>query len=194
MRTFVVFATILAASSQLAVAQPSEPAPFPPAHPRVGIELGAGLWGGNMSCRSQNGSCNGFAAAGGFNLEGRWFWNPQWGAFVDVWVMSHTENAFTITHAISTIGLQWRPLPVLTLAAGVGGAHAGFSYANVAVGASDTGGAAMIGASLDLVRTRRLALSIEARAGTGFYGNDASGMSVVGRSEGLGAQLTFFGL
>jgi len=164
------------------------------AAPRVGLELGGGIWGGHMECQSQNGSCDGIAAAGGANLQGRYFLNPEWGLFVDVWPMAHTENNFTVTHVISTAGVQWRPAASLTLAAGAGGANVSWSYAGIMYGESDTGGAIMLAASYDVVRAPRWALAIEARVGAGFYGSEPNGMaSVVGRNEGVGAEFSFFG-
>ncbi len=43
----------------------------------------------------------------------------------------------------------------MRLQAGVGGAHASFSYGGVAVGTSDSGGAAMLAAALDVFRAPR---------------------------------------
>jgi hypothetical protein len=173
----------------LAIATPAYADPAP----RIGFELGGGVWGGHMECQSQSGSCDGISAAGGANFEARYFWQPEWGAFVDVWPMAHTENNFTITHVISTAGVQWRPMPALTLAAGVGGAHASFSYAGITVGESDTGGAVMAAASYDVVSGRRWALAIEARVGAGFYGQAQNGMTdITGRNEGVGAEMSFW--
>jgi hypothetical protein len=162
---------------------------------RVGLELGGGVWGGKMYCESQNGKCNGFSAAGGINLEGSWFFTPALGITLDVWPMAHTENAVTITHVISTVGIKWRPLPMLTLQAGIGDAHATFSFANVTVGTTDDAAAVMAGISLDIVRGRRWALAIGARAGTGFYGdaNNDGKADVTARSTGIGAEFTAFG-
>jgi hypothetical protein len=164
------------------------------AEPRIGFELGGGMWGGHMECQSQSGSCDGISAAGGANVEARYFWRPEWGAFFDVWPMAHTENNFTITHVISTVGVQWRPAPALTFAAGVGGAHASFDYAGITVGESDSGGAVMLAASLDVFQSFRWALAVEARVGAGFYGQSQNGMAdVTGRNEGLGLELSFWG-
>jgi hypothetical protein len=163
--------------------------------PRVGLELGGGLWAGKMYCDSQNGKCNGLAAAGGINLEAAWFFTPALGITLDIWPMAHTESDVTITHVISTVGVKWRPVPMLALQAGIGDAHASFSFANVTVGTTEDAAAAMVGISLDIVRARRWALSIAARAGTGFYGdaNNDGKADITAHSTGIGAEFTAFG-
>lgn len=196
MRTYRALPIVALFVSSFAHAQPAPPPPMPPpAIPeRVGLELGGGVWGGHMECQSQNGRCDGLAAAGGADLEASWFFNPRWGVYADTWVMAHTENAFTISQEIGTAGLRWRPIPILTLQAGIGAAHASFSYGGVTVGTSDTGGAVLAGAALDVFRAPRWALAVEARAASGFYGNDANGMATIkGSNVGVGAELSFFG-
>jgi hypothetical protein len=120
---------------------------------------------------------------------------PQLGITLDVWAMAHTENAVTIEHVISTVGIKWRPVPILTLQAGVGDAHANFKYANITVGTSDDAGAIMGAVDIDIVRGHRWALSIGARAGTGFYGdaNNDGKADITARNVGVGAQLVAFG-
>src|SRR5262245_10535317 len=121
---------VLVAIAAPAVAQPVEPPP--PA--RAGLEFSAGLWGGRLECESQNGNCGGFSAAGGFNREASYFLNPRWGLYADSWTMVHDEDQLSIVHEIATVGLRWRPVPILTLQAGLGGAFAAFNYAGVTVG------------------------------------------------------------
>jgi hypothetical protein len=165
---------------------------------RVGLELGGGLQAGKIFCESEGSFCNGFTAAGGLNLSGAYFLTPKFGIELDLWAMAHTENNFTFTHFVNTAGVKWRPFPILTLTAGIGEAHATLDY-NGAFAASATSGngfAVMGAASLDVIRSWRWALSVEARFGNGFYGadKDKDGKAdVVGRNVGIGAAITFFG-
>ena len=54
----------------------------------------------------------------------------------------------------------------------------------------------MAAVAVDVVRGRRWALSLEARFGNGFYGDDADNdgeADIVGRNVGVGANFTVFG-
>jgi len=182
-------ATIAIATSP-ARAQPTRPPP------RVGLELGFGLQAGKIFCEDQHDSCNDFTEAGGLNLDAAYFVNPTLAITGDFWVMAHTENNFTFAHYINTVGVKWRPVPILTLQAGVGEAHATIDYngAFSAQARSNNGFAIMGGAALDVLRGRRFALAIELRAGSGFYGdkNNDGQADIVGRNVGVGASLTWF--
>lgn len=187
------FLFVLAAPS-LVVAQP-EP---PPA--REGLELAVGLNGGEIQCESQSAGefCDSFTEAGGANLTGSYFFNPALGIYLDVWAMSHQDGDFTFTHYVNTVGLKWRPVPILTLTGGVGAAHATLDYQGIvnARATSDDGAAVLLAASLDVIRARRWSLAIEARAGLGFYGDDMDDNGepdIVGRNLGLGATFNIFG-
>jgi hypothetical protein len=207
MRTIVVLTSLLCVSS-LAHAQPgaAAPPPPPPGTPpapaegppdRVGFELGAGLQVGRIICESQGDFCNDFTEAGGLNLNAAYFLSSTFGIALDLWVMAHTEDDFTFAHYVNTVGIKWRPLPILTLSAGIGSAHATLDYHgafNASV-TSDDGFAIMASAALDIVRSRRWALSIEGRFGNGFYGDedDDGEADVVGRNVGVGVGVTVFG-
>src|SRR6185295_8240933 len=102
------------------------------------------------------------------------------------------------THYVNTVGVKWRPIPILTLTGGIGSAHASLDYDGLFANAratSEDAFAIMGAASVDLLRSRRWAFSVEARFGTGFYGDDNDdGMAdVVGRNVGVGAGFTMFG-
>ena len=202
MRNALVLALVLTAAS-VARAQPGAAPPPPPGEPagppqRVGLEIGAGLQAGKIICESEGDFCNDFTEAGGLNLSAAYFFSPQLAVMVDLWVMAHSENDFTFAHYVNTVGLKWRPAPILTITAGVGSAHASLDYngAFAARVTSDNAFAVMVGASLDVIRSRRWALSVEARFGNGFYGNDSNDngeADIVGRNVGVGAGFTFFG-
>ncbi|MDX2090701.1 MAG: hypothetical protein SFX73_22780 [Kofleriaceae bacterium] len=188
---FVSIAFAVALPS-LAAAQP-EP---PPA--REGLELSVGLNGGEIQCESAGEFCNSFTEAGGANLAASYFFRPTLGIYLDLWAMSHRNGDFTFTHYVNTVGVKWRPAPILTLTGGVGAAHATLDYQGFisARATSDDGAAVLLAAALDVIRARRWSLAIEARAGVGFYGddmNDDGEPDVVGRNLGLGATFNVFG-
>ncbi len=191
---------VLAGSSPAIAQAPLPPPPVqivelgPPT--RVGLELGGGIDGGKIICEGQMAKCDGFTEAGGLNVNAAWFMSPTFGVMVDLWAMAHSSDGFTFAHYINTIGVKWRPIPILTLTAGVGSAHASLARDNTSLAVSSDNAFAIMGAaSLDLLRGRRWALGVEARFGNGFYGdNNHDGMpDIVGRNVGVGANLTMFG-
>ncbi len=188
MRVFASLA-VLVASTAIAHAEPPK---------RLGLELGFGLQAGKIFCESEGNFCNDFTEAGGLNLNGAYFLTPTFGLTADLWAMSHRDGDFTFTHYVNTVGVKWRPVPILTLTAGIGAAHATLDYHGViaARATSDDGFAIMGAAAVDVVRSRRWALSVEARFGNGFYGEDKNNdghADVTGRNVGVGAGFTFFG-
>lgn len=177
-----------------AVAQP--PPQLPP--PRTGLELGAGLYGGEINCENENGDfCDGVTEAGGFDLHANYFFNPKLGVTLDIWPMLHSEDDWTFTHNIVTIGAKFRPVPILTLTAGVGSAQARLEYRGLVNidSETDTVPSVMFAAALEVVRGNNFAIDLQARFGAGFYGeddNDNGEADVVGRNLGLGAAVTWF--
>jgi hypothetical protein len=170
-----------------------------PPPPRQGLELAIGLQGGKIYCEAENNFCNGFTEAGGANLNASYFFRPTLGLTADFWAMSHRENDFTFTHYVNTVGVKWRPAPILTLTLGLGAAHATLDYRGLIIAGratSENAPAIMGAASIDVLRSRRWALSVEGRFGNGFYGEDADNdgqADIVGRNVGLGATFTLFG-
>lgn len=191
MRLAITLASLLVATTAFA-----QPAPMPP---RVGLELGIGLQGGKIYCEAQNGFCDNFTEAGGANLSASWFFSPTLGLTADLWAMTHREDDFTFTHYVNTVGVKWRPVPIVTLTLGVGAAHATLDYRGVLVAGratSEDAPAIMGAASIDVIRARRWALSLEGRFGNGFYGDDDDNdgeADIVGRNVGLGAAFTLYG-
>lgn len=188
--------TTLVAIPGLAAAQ-SAPSQSQPE--RVGFEIGLGLYGGEINCDNEEGNslCDGVTEAAGIDVHANYFFTPTVGIFADVWPMVHTEDDWSFTHNIVTIGAKVRPVPILTLAAGIGSAQASVSYD---VGPfegesqSDVVGAIFFSAGVDVVRGSSFAINLEARAGIGFYGddNDNNMADITGRNLGLGAAVTWF--
>lgn len=193
MRAFASLAILLTTFTATIAAADDEKRP-----PRQGLELGFGLQAGKIFCESEGDFCNDFTEAGGLNLNGAWFLSETFGLTADLWAMSHRDGDFTFTHYVNTVGVKWRPVPILTLTAGIGAAHATLDYHGViaARATSDDGFAILGAAAVDVVRSRRWALSVEARFGNGFYGEDKNNdghADVIGRNVGIGAGFTFFG-
>ncbi|HUQ05807.1 MAG TPA: hypothetical protein VM261_25070 [Kofleriaceae bacterium] len=176
-----------------AFAQSAEPRP-----PRVGFEGGFGLYGGEIHCENENGDfCDGVSEAGGIDLHLNYFFNPTLGIFGDVFVMGHTEDDWTLTHSVVTAGLKWRPLPILTLAAGLGSAQARWRYDGIVNldAETDTVPAVMFAAGLEVLRGKSFALDLQARIGVGFYDEDENNngeADIKGSNVGFGAALTWF--
>lgn len=198
MRSYLLlFACLgLAAAPTVAHAQPGEYSSGP--RPRMGLELGFGLQAGQISCESEGEFCDDFTEAGGLNLNAAYFMTPTFGIALDLWAMTHREDDFTFTHYVNTLGVKWRPVPILTISAGVGAAHATVDYHGFfgdAQATSDDAFAVLGAVSLDVIRGRHWALNVEARYGAGFYGDENNNemADVVGRNAGIGAGFTFFG-
>ena len=194
MRTLPALACLAftTATATVANAQPGQVGP----PERVGFELSGGLQAGRIICESEGDFCNDFTEAGGLNINGSYFICPKLGFTLDLWAMAHTEDGFTLAHYVNTIGLKWRPAPILTITGGLGAAHATLSYDGVfdVMSTSEDGFAVLIAAALDVVRSRNWAISLEARFGNGFYGEgEEGGAEVVGRNVGVGGAFTFFG-
>jgi hypothetical protein len=193
MSHLVRIASILLLLAAPAAAQ--TPAPLPP---RVGFEGGAGLYGGEINCENENGEfCDGVTEAGGFDLHANYFVNPKLGITLDIWPMFHTEDNWTFTHNIVTVGAKWRPVPILTLTAGVGSAQAKLSYRGIVNLDSQTEAvpSVMFAAALEVVRGRNFAIDVQARVGAGFYEEDENNngeADIVGRNVGFGVAATWF--
>ena len=163
---FVLGFTITSAWAQSAPPAVSE---------RVGLELGAGLYGGEIHCENENGDfCDGVTEAGGFDLHANYFFTPALGVIVDVWPMIHKDDNWTFSHTIVTVAAKWRPVPILTLTGGVGSAQARLSYRGIVNldSETDTVPAVMFAAALEVVRGPRFGIDLQARAGIGFYDED----------------------
>jgi hypothetical protein len=194
---FAVTSLLALASS---AAQPGGPPP-PPLPERVGLEGGVGLDGGAIHCEDDVADrCEGVTEAAGIAGHLTYMFGPRLGITFDVWPMVHREDDFTFTHTVVTLGATVRPIPILGLTVGLGGANAVARWENV-LGAIDVedrneaGGAILFAADLDIVRGRNFAVALGARAGIGFYGNDADDdgdPDIVGRNLGLGASITWF--
>jgi hypothetical protein len=197
-RAFSLAVFALAAVPTVAAAQSAPPPPqAPPA--RVGFELGFGLYGGEINCENENGEfCDGVTEAGGFDLHANYFFNPKLGLFVDIWPMIHTDDDWTFTHNIVAVGVKYRPVPILTLAGGLGSAQARLRYDIGPVegeAETDVVGAVMVSAAVEVLRGRKFAVDLQARLGVGFYRddeNDNGEADVIGRNIGFGAAMTWF--
>jgi hypothetical protein len=160
---------------------------------RVGWEFDLGVQAGEINCSGD--LCNDFREAGGLAAGATYMFGPRLGINGQIWGMAHSNDGWTVSQVITTVGVEVRPVPILSLQAGVGHAHArqSWDFGNVAVG-SDDAPAFMIGASLDVLRARTWALDVQFKFGTGFYGDsdDDGEADIVARNVGVGLGITFF--
>jgi hypothetical protein len=188
------FAFIVTSVIAIAVPARAQQAAAPPE--RMGLEVEAGLQAGKIFCNGP--ACDKFMEAGGLNLNASYFVRPDVGLYAELWVMTHTDDDLTFSHFINTLGVKWRPVPVITIQAGVGQAHATIDYSGFFgnhQASTDNAFAVMGAASLDLVRSHSWAIAFEIRGGTGFYGNNNSNPddNTTGRNVGVGGTFTYFG-
>jgi hypothetical protein len=179
-----------------AVGRTAPPPTAVPAVPaRVGLELDIGVQAGNLSCESPNGECDEFMEAGGIDVGATYMLRPGIGINGQVWAMGHTRDGWTISQVISTVGVELRPVPILSIQLGVGHAHASLSTDRIGglTVSSDDAFAVMAGIGLDIVRAPHWAIDIHAKYGQGFYGdeNDDGEADVTARNAGLGAGFTY---
>lgn len=195
----VSLAAIAPAAAQYPPPGPPPPGYGPPPLPeRVGFELGFGLYAGEINCEDNAGSfCEGVTEAGGIDVHGTFMFTPGFGLTFDVWPMVHTEDRWTFAHTIVTVGAKWRPVPILSLTAGLGSGQATLRYDGLVdlESRSETAPAVFLSAGLDVLRGRNFAIDVNARLGAAFYGDDNNGdgePDIVGRNVALGVGFTWF--
>jgi hypothetical protein len=199
MRVASIVGVALCGLAGTALAQSAEPPP----PPRVGIEFGFGLYGGDISCENTSdanlaGLCEGVSEAGGIDLHANYFFNPKLGIFVDVFPMVHQDDNFTLTHTVASVGAKWRPVPILTLAGGLGSAQARWKFKGIfsnIEAQTDTVPALFLSAAVEVLRGKSFALDLQARIGVGFYDEDEDNdgeADIKGQNVGFGAAITWF--
>lgn len=186
--SLLVIVLALAAPVTAAAQSTVQPAP---AHPRLGLLGGLGLHAGEIACEGD--LCDGVSEAAGFHGVVGWGFGPDLAGVVDVWVMGHTEDNLTLTHAIATVGVRAWVLPVLWVQGGIGGASASWRYDAGILEAEDRteNVLAISGAvGLEVLKSPRFALDVQLRLGFGFYGDEDRDQT--GRSSSLGVGFTWF--
>lgn len=152
---------------------------------RDGLAIGVELGGGHMECEGEG--CDGVTEAGELGLNVGVMLTPNLAIMADGWLMGHTEDRLTLTHAMATIGPQlW--IGPFWVRGGVGVARASFNYD---AGIIDIGDktesvpAAMAALGVEVISTKDFALDVRLRGGTGFF-NDGD-TEVRNLSLGVGA-------
>ena len=171
----LILATLAAAaaltSAGVAAAQPQKPHHLPE---RGGLLFGFGIGGGQMSCQSdQSDICNAtIDGAGSFDVHIGGMISPRLALMGDAWVMYHTENNVTITHAITTLAAQYWLAPRLWIKGGIGGAVARAHYRGILLNIDDRTDSVpgvMVGVGYELLVGRKFAMDVKLKGGTGFY-------------------------
>lgn len=136
---------------------------------RDGLAIGVELGGGHMECAGEG--CDGVTEAGGLSLNVGAMLTPNLAIMADGWIMGHTEDRLTLTHAMATIGPQLWVGP-FWVRGGIGVARASFNYD---AGIIDIGDktesvpAAMAALGVEVLSTKDFALDVRLRGGTGFF-------------------------
>jgi hypothetical protein len=152
---------------------------------RDGLAIGVELGGGHMECEGEG--CDGVTEAGELGLNAGVMLTPNFAIMADGWLMGHTEDRLTLTHAMATVGPQlW--LGPFWVRGGVGVARASFNYDAGIIDIGDkteTVPAAMAALGVEVISTKDFALDVRLRGGTGFF-NDGD-TEVRNLSLGVGA-------
>jgi hypothetical protein len=152
---------------------------------RDGLAIGVELGGGHMECEGEG--CDGVTESGGLSLNIGAMLTPNLAIMADGWLMGHTEDRLTLTHAMATIGPQlW--IGPFWVRGGVGVARASFNYDAGIIDIGDkteTVPAAMAALGVEVLSTKDFALDVRLRGGTGFF-NDGD-TQVRNVSLGVGA-------
>jgi hypothetical protein len=152
---------------------------------RDGLAIGVELGGGHMECEGTG--CDGVTEAGELGLNVGVMLTPNLAIMADGWLMGHTEDRLTLTHAMATIGPQlW--IGPFWVRGGVGVARASFNYDAGIIDIGDkteTVPAAMAALGVEVISTEDFALDVRLRGGTGFF-NDGD-TEVRNLSLGVGA-------
>jgi hypothetical protein len=197
--TVLVTVTILGVSASPAAAQSAQsPGGYPPAYVTArsdGMMFGVAVGGGDLSCTSESDVCDGVTEAGSISGHVGMMFGPRLAAVFDLWVMAHTEDDFTISHTIATVGAQYWLMPRLWVRAGVGGAHAGYHYDGPFVEVGDRTKTVLgvtVAAGVDVISRPRFTLDVQLRGGTGFYGDDDDDDDVQAHNAGVQVGFTWF--
>lgn len=152
---------------------------------RDGLAIGVELGGGHMECEGEG--CDGVTEAGELGLNVGVMLTPNLAIMADGWLMGHTEDRLTLTHAMATVGPQlW--IGPFWVRGGVGVARASFNYDAGIIDIGDkteTVPAAMAALGVEVISTKDFALDVRLRGGTGFF-NDGD-TEVRNLSLGVGA-------
>jgi hypothetical protein len=161
-----------------AYAQPGAPPAGAQKAERKGFLIGFGVGGGHMSCEStgEEEICDGVTEAGGAHFLIGTMLRPHLGINGEIWVMGHTEDNVTITHAITTVGVTFWLMPRLWVRGGIGGAIAAWRWKGpLGLNLSDETESvpAVMGAvGFELKDDPGFAIDVQLRGGTGFYKDD----------------------
>jgi hypothetical protein len=194
--TVLATATLLGVSTSPAAAEPTPG--YPPAYVAArkdGVMFGVAVGGGDLSCSSTNDVCDGVTEAGSISGHVGMMFGPRLAGVFDLWVMAHTEDNFTISHTLATVGAQYWLLPRLWLKGGIGGARAGYHWDGPFVDVGDRtetvlGVTAAVG--IDVLSRPRFTLDVQLRGGTGFYGEEGDEDEVQAHNAGVQVGFTWF--
>jgi hypothetical protein len=160
---------------------------------RHGLMLGAGLWGGNISCESntQGGCGDAFRKAGGLDLSVGYLFTPRLGILLDVWAMGSSEGDVGITYLVSTVNARFWVVPILWIQGGVGAGHAIVNVGPFEARGDDVP-CGQLAAGLELVRGPAWMLDVQAKVAQGTSTDEGDDGVTTGRAVGIGVGFTWF--
>ena len=185
----------VAPSGALAEVDPYSPEAMkdaPKERSRLGFAFGFGIGGGDIVCESEEDVCDGVVEAGGINLQATYMLQQKLGVYFDFWIMAHTQDRFTLSQTITTVGAKYWLLPRLWVMAGLGGAHARATikgpFGGTLTNRTDSVLGVMAGVGYEVLTRKSLAIDIQLRGGTGFYDDDTT----KGRNLWFGVGFTWY--
>jgi hypothetical protein len=159
----------------------------PPVH-HLGLFIGGGLWGGNISCDGQD--CGSFRAAGGPSVHIGYKFAPRLAVVGDVWAMTSSQDNLALTFVTATANLRVWLAPGLWVQGGIGNGHAILS-ANGLSARSDDVPVGLLAVGLTVASAPRWTIDVALQVAQGTStSSDAS--ATTGRSSGLGAHFNWY--
>ncbi len=166
--------------------------PDAPNNPRLGFYGGFALHGGNISCEGAN--CGDFREAGGADGHAGYLFSDKLALHFDLWVMGSKQNDFTLSFSSATVGVRYWVMPIIFVQGGVGVGHATLRYDGLFEAQNDSDDVPVIqlGAGIELIRSKRWAMDLEAKVAWGSSTNDDGDRDSTGRMVGAGVGFTWF--
>jgi hypothetical protein len=189
----LLVSTLLLVAPAVAAADPGDhPHPHVHENPRLGFFGGFGLAAGEISCEGNG--CDGVREAGGVEGHVGYAFNDKLALIGEVWAMENREDDITLTYINTSVGARYWLAPIIWVQAGIGSGHARVKYTGIIdiEGRSDNIATLMLGAGIEVIRSKRWAMDVELKFAQGAN-EDADGDEVTtGRMTGLGVGFTWF--
>jgi len=159
-----------------------QPPPPPPGVQRRGFTIGASLGGGSFeaTCKNCNVADRFEGISGELHLGG--MIRSDLAILFDGWIVGAALNDFqSLVHNVGTVALRWWPARILWLQGGLGFAQFSLDDSRCNPGEcqqnSETGGAIMVGAGIEIIQATNFTLDVSLRFGAAGYSDADVNMS-----------------